>query len=111
VPAVGRDEELGARPRSLEQSDLGGAVAGPSGPLERSGLIRLNPHVDFPTARQTHAPSIRVGDPEVGEFGPAAVDYALSDLDHSSFDTASRNTAGDLAPIVDRHLGPERAGS
>jgi hypothetical protein len=47
----------------------------------------------------------------VGEFGPAAVDYALGDLDHGSFDTASRNTAGDLAPIVDRHLRPERAGS
>jgi hypothetical protein len=35
-----------------------------------------------------------------------AADDALGDLDDGSFAAASRDTAGDLTAVVDRHLGP-----
>ena len=41
----------------------------------------------------------------------STADDALGDLDDGSFAAASRDAAGDLTAVVDRHLGPEWAWS
>jgi hypothetical protein len=44
-------------------------------------------------------------------FRVSTADDALGDVDSGSFDATSRDIAGDLTAVVDRHLGPEWAWS